>query len=334
MPAKTISKRSSISVLRIMPGIEYRHPTENDVESMAKVSNDSRAGLPSQRTVNPDEMRAETFLDSDYDPKGAWLAIIDGEAVGYANGLVDRARLAYGLRDSYFDIEVMRNHRCDGIEEILLEKSLEYLAGRGVSATQIPCYQIDTWKKRLLESAGFHEVRKYYEMVRNENCESEEAAFLKDIRVERILIEDDIENLSSRIVDVRNESFVDHFNYAPVTMDRFKNFFEATNDVFAVTFAVDDGKTVGFVMSEDRPPKVEGEGVREGWVAILGVVKSHRRLGLGRNLLLDSVNWLKSQGAERILLMVDAENEKALGMYKSAGFKVESVEVLMVKDLP
>ncbi len=334
MPAKTIFEGSSISVSRMMAKIEYRHPTENDLESIAKIWNDSKADLPSQRTVNADEVRAETFLDNDYDPEGAWLAIIDGEGVGYANGLVDRARLAYGLRDSYVDIEIMRTHRGDGIEETLLEKSLDYLIGRGVSATQIPYYQIDTWKKSLLENAGFHEVRRYYEMVRNENCEPEEAAFPKGIKIERRLIEDDHEDLSSRIVDVRNESFVDHFNYAPVTVDRFRNFFEATNDRFGVTFAMDGGKTIGFVMSEDRPPKEEEEGVREGWVAILGVVKSHRRRGLGRNLLLDSVKWLKSQGAKRILLMVDAENEKALVMYKSAGFEVESVEILMVKDLP
>ncbi len=46
------------------------------------------------------------------------------------------------------------------------------------------------------------------------------------------------------------------------------------------------------------------------------------------------MNWLRSRGIERILLMVDAENEKALGMYKSVGFEVNSVEVLMVRSLP
>jgi mycothiol synthase len=97
---------------------------------------------------------------------------------------------------------------------------------------------------------------------------------------------------------------------------------------------VDYGKTVGFVLSEDRPPEVEGTTKREGWVAILGVIGSHRRRGLGRNRLLDSVNWLRSRGIERILLMVEAENEKALGMYKSAGFDVNSVEVLMMQNLP
>ncbi|MCJ7561760.1 MAG: GNAT family N-acetyltransferase [Thermoplasmata archaeon] len=319
----------------MMSRIEYRHPTENDLESIAKICNDSRRGLPSQRPVNVNEVRAKTFIDSDYDPEGAWLATVDGEEVGYANGYVDQARLAYGLRDSYVeDLEVMQGHRGNGIEETLLEMALIYLKGRGVSGTQIPYYRMDTWKKRLLETAGFLEVRRYYEMVRNDDREPEKAVFPKDIQIERRLINNCPEELPSRIVDVRNESFVDHFNYAPIPVDKIKNFFEATDTTLSVTFAVDHEKTVGFVVSEDRPPETEGVDKRDGWVAILGVVRSHRRRGLGKNLLLDSVNWLTSKGAERILLMVDAENEKALGMYKFAGFEVESVEILMVKDLP
>jgi mycothiol synthase len=301
---------------------------------MVRIWNDSRIGLPSQSPVNADEVRAETFLDKDYDPEGAWLAIVEGMAVGYANGFVDQARLKYGLNDSYVVLEVKRSHRGDGIEESLLERSLDYLAGRGVASTQTPYYQVDDWRKILLENAGFLEVRRYYEMVRDESHEPEKAAFPGDIRIERRFISDDPGHLASKIIKVRNESFVDHFNYSPVPAERLRSYFEATETSFAVTFAVDEGKTVGFVLSEDRPPEVEGITKREGWVAILGVIGSHRRRGLGRNLLLDSVSWLQSRGIERILLMVDAENEKALDMYKSAGFEVNSVEILMAKNLP
>ena len=317
-----------------MVDVSIRCPTEGDLEAIAKIWNDSRLELPSQSKVNADEVRAKTFLDGDYDPEGSWLAIVDGEPVGYADGFVDQARLAYGLTDSYFDLEVMRGHRGDGIEETLLQKALDYLADRGVSTTQTPYYQVDMWRKRLLENAGFREVRRYYEMVRSETHEPEEAVFPEGVKIERSLIKDDLENLSSRLVDIRNESFMDHYNYAPIPADRFKKFLEATEATFSVTFAVDAGKTVGFVMSEDRAPEATGTGRREGWVAVLGVVGSHRRRGLGVNLLLDSVNWLRSRGAERILVMVDAENEKALDIYKSAGFEVDSVEILMVKDMP
>ena len=158
-----------------MTSVRFRHPTEDDIASMVRISNDSRVGLPSQSPVNADEVRAETFLDKDYDPEGAWLAIVDGVAVGYVDGFVDQARLKHGLNDSYVDLEITRSHRGEGIEESLLERSLDYLAGRGVSATQIPYYQVDDWRKRLLENAGFVEVRRYYEMVRDESREPEKA---------------------------------------------------------------------------------------------------------------------------------------------------------------
>lgn len=314
--------------------VRYRHPTEDDIAAMVSIYNDSRIGLPSQSPVNADEVRAETFLDNDYDPEGAWLATANGMPVGYANGFVDQARITHGLNDSYVDLEIMRGHRGNGIEESLLEKTLDYLAGRGVTATQAPYYQIDDWRKRLLENAGFMEVRRYYQMVRNETHEPEEATFPREIQIERSLVADNPEYLALRIVDVRNMSFVDHFNYAPIPADRLRNFFRATETSFAVTFAVDDGKTVGFALSENRCSEACETTKREGWVAVLGVISSHRRRGLGRNLLLDSVNWLRAQGAERITLLVDAENEKALGMYKSAGFEVETVEVLMARSLP
>jgi len=313
--------------------LEFRHPTKEDIPSMVAIWNDSIADLPSQLEVTSDELMAMTFLDSDYDPQGAWLAFAEGEAVGYSCGFVDRARLEYGLNDSYVDIEVMHTHRRTGIEEELLDRACGYLARQGVGATQIPHYQMDTWKADLLRNAGFREVRRYFEMIWGENEESLGASFPVDLRIERRVIDGDYDYLASRIADIRNESFVDHYNYAPMPAQRLRNYLASAHTTFAATFVLDGERTIGFAMNEDRHPETSKDGKREGWVAILGVVNSHRRRGLGRNLLLDSVDWLRSREAERIMLLVDAENEKALGMYKSVGFEVHIIEILMKKDL-
>jgi len=315
-----------------MTGLEFGHPTKEDIASMVAIWNDSIADLPSQLEVTPDEFMAMTFLDSDYDPQGAWLAFVDEKAVGYSCGFVDRARLAYGLNDSYVDIEVMHTHRGNGIEEELLKKACDYLIRQGVGATQIPHYELDAWKANLLRNAGFREVRRYYEMVWDGIERSQGASFPDGLRIERRVIDGDYDNLASRIADARNESFVDHYNYSPFPAQRLRNYLESAHTTFGATFVMDGERTVGFAMNEDRDPETTKDGKREGWVAILGVVNSHRRRGLGRNLLLDSVDWLRSREAERILLLVDAENEKALGMYKSAGFKVHIVEILVKKS--
>ncbi len=58
----------------------------------------------------------------------------------------------------------------------------------------------------------------------------------------------------------------------------------------------------------------------EGGIYGLGVVPEERGKGFGRELLITSVEKLKELGADKIFLQVDAENDNALSLYKSAGF--------------
>lgn len=331
--AKGLYPRFHMIGAEMMKDVRYEHPREDDLARMTRIYNDSRADLPSHRILKPEEIKAYTFLDSDFNPKGAWLAYSDGEAVAYADGFVDKKRLEYGWRDAYIDLEIMRCHRHTGIEEVLVSKVLKYLSGRGIEGVLAQHHESDVWRKDLLYEAGFGEIRRYFEMVRRGDCDSMMPTFPERVRVDCALVGQSSYDVFSRIADVRNESFVDHFNYAPVPAERFKNFLESGDTIFSVTFVEDELKTVGFVLNEDRPQREGDAKEREGWVCILGVVRSHRRRGIGRALLMDSVNWLTGRGVRTIRLLVDAENDKALGIYKSAGFETESVEILMRKDL-
>ncbi len=331
--AKGLYPRFHMIGTEMMKDVHFEHPREDDLARMTRIYNDSRVDLPSHRILKPEEIKAYTFLDNDFDPKGAWLAYSDGEAVAYADGFVDKKRLEYGKRDAYIDLEMMRSHRHTGIEEALVSRVLKYLSGREIEGALAQYHEFDIWRKNLLDDAGFGEIRRYYEMVRRGSGDSVTPTFPHGIRVDRTLVGQSSYDVFSRIADIRNESFVDHFNYAPVPAERFRNFLESGDTIFSVTFVEDALKTVGFVLNEDRPPREGDTKEREGWVCILGVIMSHRRQGIGRALLMDSVNWLTERGARTIRLLVDAENDKALGIYKSAGFETESVEVLMRKNL-
>ncbi|WP_422487256.1 GNAT family N-acetyltransferase [Gudongella sp. DL1XJH-153] len=59
----------------------------------------------------------------------------------------------------------------------------------------------------------------------------------------------------------------------------------------------------------------------EGGIFGLGIIPEYRGKGLGRELLLLSVEKLKEFHANHIYLQVDAENDTALGLYQSCGFK-------------
>ena len=60
-----------------------------------------------------------------------------------------------------------------------------------------------------------------------------------------------------------------------------------------------------------------------GWVDTLAVARSERRRGLGRALLLRALSDLQRAGARGLGLDVEAENEGALGLYRSVGLEVE-----------
>ena len=76
-----------------------------------------------------------------------------------------------------------------------------------------------------------------------------------------------------------------------------------------------DGRAIGWVVG-----RVFDDG--RGWVEQLAVARSARGLGVGRALMLHSLAELLSRGATSLATGVQAENEKALGLYRDIGFVV------------
>ncbi len=60
----------------------------------------------------------------------------------------------------------------------------------------------------------------------------------------------------------------------------------------------------------------------EGWIAEIGVVREHRRKGIGKTLLLKNLRWLKSIGCTKSTVNTNPDNTSALKLYESVGFKV------------
>ena len=74
----------------------------------------------------------------------------------------------------------------------------------------------------------------------------------------------------------------------------------------------------------DEPIGVLRLGTYEGYADVtgFGVLPAHRGRGYGRQMLLDAVDLLLSEGRQRIVIEVATDNERALGLYRSCGFRV------------
>ena len=78
-----------------------------------------------------------------------------------------------------------------------------------------------------------------------------------------------------------------------------------------------DGEVAGFgfCLLERRA------GELEGWVHDLGVAPAARGIGLGRALLWQGILAMRERGAARVLLGMDAANDRARRPYRRTGFR-------------
>lgn len=83
-----------------------------------------------------------------------------------------------------------------------------------------------------------------------------------------------------------------------------------------------------FWAGNDRPPQdcgtIQGIGVSEqlGSIQNIGVVPEHRGMGLGRALVIKSLQGFQQARVKRVVLEVTASNTTAVALYLSLGFRV------------
>jgi len=73
---------------------------------------------------------------------------------------------------------------------------------------------------------------------------------------------------------------------------------------------------------------------KSGWVLDIGVLKPHRRTGIGTKLMLHGMNLLRAKGMTVAMLSVDDWNvTKAMRLYEKVGFKVVKKDVFYEKTI-
>ncbi len=86
-----------------------------------------------------------------------------------------------------------------------------------------------------------------------------------------------------------------------------------------------NGQRIGLVWITMSMPFRDEE--RKAWLMEVYVVPEARRQGLAKGLLARAEEWARIHGAEEIWLNVGSGNDKALGLYKSRGFGIETMHL-------
>ena len=133
-----------------------------------------------------------------------------------------------------------------------------------------------------------------------------------------------------------NQSFVDHWNHHPLSIERHLHWLtdpDYRSDLDLVAIAP-DGTLAAFCYGAIDPAYNQQKNCREGWIDLLGTRRGFRRMGLGRALLLEGLTQLKNAGMDTAKIGVDSQNpNRAYALYESVGFHLIHSGLSFVKEL-
>jgi mycothiol synthase len=137
--------------------------------------------------------------------------------------------------------------------------------------------------------------------------------------------------------DMYNESFVDHYNFHPhdaAWVSHWQN--EPGNrPELSLVAVAPDGTLAAFAWCSIYAEMNERTGRRDGSIGVLGTRRGHRRIGLGRAMLLAGMQRLRDAGMEHATLGVDASSPTGANkLYESVGFETFFSRTLYSRDVP
>lgn len=242
----------------------------------------------------------------------------DGYAVAYGS---------YGIRyreegaDAYPHVIVRPDYRERSLPDDILRWCEQGIAQLAPNATLwAGARETFRFDAELYERNGYEVVRRFGRMQRSLLTPFPAPKFPTGFVVRASQGEADAEHW----VDMYNQTFIDHWEFHPMTMELYKARLQRPTyrpDLDWVAIAP-DGTFAAFATCGIVEKANARTGRQEGWVNILGTRRGFRRQGLGRAMLLTGMRALQDNGITTTLLGVDADNpNQARTLYESVGFE-------------
>jgi mycothiol synthase len=297
-----------------------------DEEAYVSIYNAAFGDYEDIRSMTLEEMEKMEKAPS-FSQEGMFIAEWNGETAGMVGAYIDRFREE--KKGFVQNLGVLPKFRRKGIAAKLLETALESLRKRGMTVAE-------TWAQtdrescmHLYEKYGFKQARITSIMIRKLDSISDENR--KDtqitIRDMQMREEKEIELLNK----LDNDSFKEHFNYRPRTIEETKYMlFEMP--WFTVQkwfFALLNSQPAGYCGVAIDEGLNKEKNLKWGLIADIGVLKPCRRMGIGTRLMLHMMQELKALGMKEAFLYVDNMNPTgAIKLYEKLGFKVLRKSIL------
>ena len=197
-------------------------------------------------------------------------------------------------------------------EEVeLLQRAVARARALGISVAHI-CVTPDLEKGKVLEQLGFSHVRTYLDMLWNQDG-------LPELDLPLGYSMRSFQNGDTPLLtQVQNDAFTGSWGFCPNTEEQIEYRTRMPNTSKAgILFLFEGDNPAGYCWTVMVPAEI---GVR-GMIGMIGVVPQYRGKGVSRHVLHAGMKQMRSVGLAEIGLEVDANNDPAVRLYTSTGFK-------------
>lgn len=285
-----------------------RNYRPDDFEALVQLKNEATSLAADGHYFSPQALR-DALGRPNYTPEQyLFIAEISETVVGYLD-ITNETRIGRAI----FECLVLPGYRRQGIARMLYDKAFPRAKISGANVVHVNVREDNTLARLILEKAGFRSVRCFFEMsVEIDIIPEQQMPATFPIRSLQI-------GEAAVLTELQNHAYAGSWGYNPNTVEEISYSIGTAGDALeGICLALDKDRPVGYFwmrIEHDRQGKLRGR------VSMLGTDPDYRGRGIGKELLLAGLSYLKSRGLHVVQLTVDSENVVAESLYRSVGFK-------------
>ena len=242
-----------------------------------------------------------------------FVAELRGELVGCLSITPE-----HGIQRALLDGLVHPLHRRKGIATGLFSSGLQRLGQSGIPSAQVSVLETNIPARGLLSHLGFSFIRHFFEMRLDFNSARLPAAGQGTVNSRRLKPGE-----ASLLTELQNRCFAGTWGFNPNTEEeiayRLNMHGRSPDDVILTCL---DDLPVGYCWTVIDAEENKKREKSRGWIHMLGVDPHYRQQEIGKTILLNGLEDLKSRGVDTVELTVDHKNPAAFSLYESVGFEV------------
>jgi mycothiol synthase len=309
-----------------------RNYRAEDLRALVTLINEADAVDKLERATTLQQMEHEMSFPTAQPETDCFLAWEGERLVGYTD-LYARDGDARSDGVVYCWGVVHPRWRRHGVGRQLLEAAYkragEYANGMNGAKVHFHCNtrDVEADRRALYTGFGMERARYFVDLARPLNGDVPPVEVPGDIRLRSFDPDQDAE----AVWRVDNAAFRDHWGHTDHKLEEFLHWMNRPHmrpELWLLAEEEVSREVVGLALNIIDPDWIAQTGRQEGEIDTLAVLREHRRKGLGRALLVQSLHTLHNEGMQAVHLYADADNlTGAMRLYEGVGFRVRKTNM-------